>query len=220
MVGRLVVRLADPPEGLVVEVAGKAVALGEEVVVEPGELRVDAMVPGRPLHRQTVTARPATIVELRLTLPEPAPPPSLVAPAPAPDPAASGRSSVAPAPAPSPAPSPAASGGGLRIAGFVVLGLSAVGFVTFATAGVMANNRFSSVEDACGGRCTDPAFNDDIDGGRTLDVVANVGLGAGLGLGVAGALMVIFGGAEDVPEAALRVSPRSGGAEIGVAGSF
>ena len=107
----------------------------------------------------------------------------------------------------------------------VLLGAGAAGFVTFAVAGIMANNRFSDVEEACGGQCTDPAFNDEIDGGRTMDLVANVGLGVGLGLGVAGALMVIFGGPDDGPDdgsAAVSVlgTPLPGGGLLGVRARF
>ena len=132
---------------------------------------------------------------------------------------------AAPAPVVAAGPDEASSGGGVRFAGYFLLGAGAAGFVTFAVAGIMANNRFSDVEEACGGQCTDPAFNDEIDGGRTMDLVANVGLGVGLGLGVAGALMVIFGGPDDGPDdgsAAVSVlgTPLPGGGLLGVRARF
>lgn len=214
-VGRVTVELADPPDGLVVEMAGRPITLGEDVVVAPGEIRIDALVPGRPLHRQSVRADAGARVVVRLDLPRP--PPPAVEPTPA--------TSVAPVPpsVPVPAigPDGESSGGGVRIGGYVLLGASAAGFVTFAVAGIMANNRFSDLEETCGRQCTDPSFNDEIDGGRTMDLVANVGLGVGLGLGVAGALMVIFGGPDDdAATVSLRAAPLPGGGLLGVDGRF
>lgn len=231
LVGRVVVDLADPPDGLVVEVAGRPVALGEEVVVAPGRIRVDALVPGRPLHRRAIDAQAGARIAVPLTLPEP--PPSTAA-TPSTEALPSTGTSPSTAPTPPAPPSPGASGagadreagstssgGGVRIAGYVLLGASAAGFVTFAVSGIMANQRFSDIERACGGPCTDPSYDDEIDGGRTMDLVANVGLGVGLGLGVAGALMVIFGGADDEPEnVSLHATPAPGGGLLGVAGRF
>jgi hypothetical protein len=82
----------------------------------------------------------------------------------------------------------------------VVLGAGAAGMVTFAVAGSMANSRYDSINAACGGkRCTDPTYSSQIAGGRTLDIVADVGLGVGIAGVVAGTMMVVFGGPPKKP---------------------
>jgi hypothetical protein len=206
-VGRVIVRLVDAPAGTQVEIAGAAVALDQEVVVVPGEVRVDAMVPNRALHRQMVNVRAATVVDVQIALP--------AVPAPAPAPVVSPM----PTPQPTPVVPPSDRGwtedGTVRTLGYVTAGLGVAGVVTFAVAGTMANSRFSDLEKTCGGPCTDPTLQDDIDGGRRLDLIANVGLGVGLGLSVAGALMIALGGESDVPAVGAAWLPGGGVATLG-----
>ena len=89
----------------------------------------------------------------------------------------------------------ASKGGGVRVAGGVVLGLGVAGMALFGITGFMAKSRFTTLETECGGaRCTDAKYADVIDSGKTLTTVANVGLGVGVAGIVGGTLMMIFGG--------------------------
>jgi hypothetical protein len=64
----------------------------------------------------------------------------------------------------------------------------------------MANSRYASISAACGGKhCTDPSFASQIDGGRRLDIIADVGLGVGIAGLVGGTLMVALGGPKAAP---------------------
>ena len=100
------------------------------------------------------------------------------------------------------------------MAGFVALGVGVAGMATFAGAGVSSNNRYDSIYAACGGkRCTDPSFTAQIAGGKQLDVVADVGLGAGIAGLAAGALLVALGGprpASDAPRVSVWAAPTCG----------
>jgi len=90
--------------------------------------------------------------------------------------------------------------GPLRGAGIGVAILGVGGLVAFAVAGSAAESKFDDVSVACGGvTCTDDSQNDTIDEGKTLQTVANVTLGVGLGLVAGGALMIILGGTDDEP---------------------
>lgn len=108
----------------------------------------------------------------------------------------------------------------IRAAGFAVAAVGVAGMVVFAITGSLASSKFSQVEEECGGvRCTDPAYGDEIDEGKTLSTVANVSVAVGGAALIAGVLMIILGGPEeaDAPEAgALRVVPVAGGVGLGV----
>lgn len=103
------------------------------------------------------------------------------------------------------------TGGGVRKAGFAVLGVGVVGMGLFAVGGIQGNAKFATLEKECGGtRCTDPKYADVIDSGKTMDLLANVGLGIGIAGIVAGTVMVIVGGPKPKPkttEASVFVSP-------------
>jgi hypothetical protein len=194
-VARLVVAVAKPPPGVEVEVGGKPLAaarLGQPIAVAPGATTVVAKAPGRTSAREEVTIAAGALATVALSL-DAATPPPVAAPPPA--------TAAAPPPRPPPAreaplaPTPRRDDSTLRLVGFGVLAIGVGGFVTAAVTGAMANGRFSSIREECGGmRCADPAVNDRVDGGRGLDTAANVGLVIGA-LGVAGgAAMVWFGG--------------------------
>lgn len=103
------------------------------------------------------------------------------------------------------------TGGGVRKAGFAVLGVGVVGMGLFAVGGIQGNAKFATLEKECGGtRCTDPKYADVVDSGKTMDLLANVGLGIGIAGIVAGTVMVIVGGPKPKPkatEASVFVSP-------------
>ncbi|APR80062.1 Hypothetical protein A7982_05409 [Minicystis rosea] len=197
-VGKIIIALASPPAGATVTLNGAALApekLGVPVAAAVGEVVVRVRAPGSAEIERRVKLRGGETSTLTVTLD-------------------AGAAPAAPVPAGAPPPPPATttSGGGARIAGFVTLGLGAAGMATFAAAGVAANKRFNSVNDACGGmRCTDPKFADQIAGGRTLDVAANIGLGVGIAGIVGGTLLVVFGGPKQVPAVSAWVAPEGGG---------
>ncbi len=111
-------------------------------------------------------------------------------------------------------------GGGVRIAGFVIAGLGVAGMGAFAGAGLAAKSKFSTVETECGNaRCTDSKYGDVIDSGKTLQTIANVGLGVGIAGLVGGALMIAVGGPSKAPlPAQIEVGPN--GAGLRFAGTF
>jgi len=95
----------------------------------------------------------------------------------------------------------ATTGGVLRKVGFGALGLGAVGMGLFAIGGIQSNAKFATLEQECGKtRCTDPKYADIIDSGKTLDLVANIGLGIGIAGIVAGTVLVIVGGPKPKPK--------------------
>lgn len=107
------------------------------------------------------------------------------------------------------------SGGGVRIAGGVVLGAGVAGMVVFAVAGSMAKSNFATLETECGGqRCMDLKYADVIDQGKTYTTVANVGFGVGVAGIVAGGLMVILGGASKTSPPPVAVSVFPGGTSV------
>jgi hypothetical protein len=86
-------------------------------------------------------------------------------------------------------------GGTGRMVGFVVAGVGLAGMATFAVAGTMAGRRYDEIYADCGRtRCTDPKYGAAIEGGRRLDLIANVGLGVGVAGLATGALLIAFGG--------------------------
>jgi hypothetical protein len=71
----------------------------------------------------------------------------------------------------------------------------------FAVTGSMANSKYSTLEEEClTPPCTDPKYVDVVDEGKTLDLVANIGLGVGIAGLVVGALMVGLGWPSDSSE--------------------
>lgn len=185
-VGRLVIAVTDPPPGLALSVGGRSLAtsrVGDLVAVDPGAVEIVASAPGFQQHVRRVEVGAGAVQTVTLTL-EPAP-----------------------AGAPSDeAPATPSTGGGVRVAGFIVAGVGVAGIATFAIAGLSANSQFDSLEERCRAEpCTEDAIADDVDTGETLDTVANVGLIVG-GVGLAaGALMIALGGPTEEP--ALSVLP-------------
>jgi hypothetical protein len=114
------------------------------------------------------------------------------------------------------AETPPAPGGGtsLRTAAFVAGGVGAVGLITAAVAGAMAQSTYGDLGSAChNGPC--PAGKaDEISSGKAQEMIANVGLVVGvLGLGT-GAVLFYFAGKSAGPSgasAALVVGPSSVG---------
>jgi hypothetical protein len=172
-VGLLVLAIEERPAGLSVKIGGNAIEeerLGRPFAVAPGTITVEASATGRTPFKREVTIRGGAQEAIAITLPAP--------------------SSAPPAP-----PAAPEKGGSIRKAGFAVAGVGAAGWVLFAVAAPVADDKYKQVFAACGGtRCADPAYSSEISTGRALDTAANVGLVIGIVGVTAGAAMIVFGG--------------------------
>jgi len=196
-VGKVVVVFADKVEGTSISLNGTPLTdaeLGAPVAVEPGTVIIVATTPGKPDIRQeeVLSAGQTRTVALRFGQTGPTEP---------------GQTPQTPD-----APTET-SGGGIRIAGFVALGVGVVGMGMFGVSYAVAGGIESDLEEACGGqRCTESEFADDVDRGKTMDTLANVGLVVGaVGL-VSGAAMVLFGGPTEGSDSGATVAAGPDGA--------
>jgi tetratricopeptide (TPR) repeat protein len=200
-VGKVIVAFDEPYQDAVILLDGEQVAHAEQGVpipVMPGDVQVTARAPGKVEFTETVEVSGGATKALAIVLDD-----AIV-------------------------DEDEDDGPGLgtvRILGIVVAGLGVGGMVAFAVTGSMASSKFSEVEEACGNtRCTDLAFADDIDSGKSLQTIANVSLGVGLALMAGGAAMIVFGGpdedSESGAEAALQLTPLVGGGFVGLTGRF
>ena len=84
-------------------------------------------------------------------------------------------------------------------------------------------SKLDELETDCGAQRCPPERQDDVDQGRTLQTLANVGLGVGIGGIVIGSALIIFGGPSEVEQsAAFAPSIEAGpdGAALRFRGSF
>ncbi|MBI4705600.1 MAG: hypothetical protein HY744_31285 [Deltaproteobacteria bacterium] len=191
-IGRVVVAAADTPAGIEIELGGRRIEpemFGRELGVRPGEVWLRATAPGHePLDRRLEVGAGAVATVAVALRPEGA----------------------------GPGAEPARSGGGLRTAGFVALGVGAAGMAAFAVAGLLADARYGSIEQECGRPpCRDPKYEDLIAEGKTMDLAANVGLGLGLAALAAGTTMVVLGWPGEPEQPGLAVSLGPGHALLG-----
>lgn len=193
-VGKVVVVVTEQRKGVVAKLAGRTLLgteLGVPRAVEPGAVVVQLEVDGKVVSEKTVDVGAGATVSVTL----------------APDGAAETKTGPTdPDPKTGPKTEPKTSGGGVRIAGFVVGGLGVGGLIGFGVAGGLALGKKGELDDACGdGACPDDSHQDTIDEGRTLSLAANVCLGVGAGLLTAGVFMIAFGGPteEEPPKAAI-----------------
>ena len=188
--GRLVLVATDLGAGATVTINGSAVPperLGFPIAVVPGTKIIELTQPGAGARKYEVMVLAGEMKTVKLR----------------------SSSAVAAAPALAPAPAPAPAGGGVRVAGFVVAGVGLMGAVVLAVAAPLAQSKFSTLEQECGGvRCVDPRYGSVVDSGRTLDTLSTVGLAVGVAGLVSGGLMIGLGGPSTAPaRAAISVSP-------------
>jgi hypothetical protein len=209
-IAKIVVSLADVPNGLAVTLDGTALEekdLGSPMVVEPGVHKVEGTAPdmapvSRDINLEGGESKTTILAFKKLDTPPP----------PAPEPVA-------------PKLDPSTSSGGFptRTVGFVAGGVGVVGLTVFTVAGLMAKSTFDRMSDVCGtAGCSDPAQLSDIDKGRSQQTLANVGLVVGLVGLSAGAALVIFGGRQGSNDAAttVAVSGTAGGGTLSYTGKF
>ena len=194
-IGKVVITLVDAPAGARVLLGGVEVPkdkLGTPVAVTPGTLEIvaEGLAQGTVTRREDVKGGETKAVVF-------------------------GREGQTPGPintsAPIEKPVPETSGGTVRKVGFGVLGLGVVGMGLFAFGGIQGNAKFETLQKECGStRCTDPKYTDVVESGKTMDLLANIGLGVGAAGLVAGTIMVIVGGPKPKPkttEASVFIGP-------------
>ncbi|MEZ4223580.1 MAG: hypothetical protein R3B13_21710 [Polyangiaceae bacterium] len=214
-VARIVIAAADAAPGLVVQVNGVKVdedRLGDTLAIKPGKVTVTAEAPGRePFERsQEVAAGENTTFAIVLPARSQTDTPTQ---APSNDP-----QPEQPPPATKSGGSVSTSGSSTRTLGYVALGVGAAGLATFGVAGLMANSRYSSLEDECGGGPCPASKQGDIDDGKRLDLIANIGLGVGAVGVVAGTVLVLMGGKSS--KETVTVAPTRSGGFVGYSRSF
>lgn len=221
--GRLSVRVPHAPPNVQVLVGGHPLpSAGWDVPtpVDPGEVEISATAPGRlPFHTR-VTVQPGVetgaTVELAVdpgssglatppTLANSGTPNSGTPNSSTPN---SGHVDTERPPAHDPAVDPprvapptrerrVTEGGGVRIAGGVVLGVGALGGIGFLGFGLLARSRYDALLMQCGpitGMTCGSSAEVDISQGERYQTLANVSLGVGLAGVAAGIIMVAVGG--------------------------
>lgn len=219
--GRLVVRVPRPVTGVAVRANRTEVLpamFGLPLYFDPGEVTVTARAQGHRDFQQTVTLAPDSTMEVSVTL---------QAVSSTMSPTVTGIDPVHPVPPP-PLPVERVTGGGARVAGYVVSGLGLLGLGGFALFGSLAGAQYDEVLRACSNRrCTTARYDADIAQGETYQLAANVSMGVGIGLVVAGVIMIAVGGPrvtieEQEERRTARITPwfDATRGELGVRGAF
>lgn len=184
-IGRVTVRVASPPEGVSVRIAGDALApalFGLPYPVPPGAVRVEASAPGFDAWQREVAVAAGASVDVDVSLsptpppPPPPPPPVVVAPPVAPPTATPVRPTRSAAP---------------LIAG---LSVAAAGFAAAGAFYAVAMGAQSDRDGACRGtpRSCDPGANADDARYRGFVYATDVALGFGAAAALTGALVWWF----------------------------
>jgi hypothetical protein len=181
-IGKIVIALAEP-EGGEVTLNGAAIPkdrLGSPITVLPGAVVIVVKYPGKPPVRreeniiggQTKTSFFASGGATNT----------------APD-KTNGNNGTAPDDKAKPLPI-----GTVRVAGFVVAGLGVVGLGVFGVTAGLADSKFNSVVEQCGGkRCTDPGVVATINEGKRLDTIATATFIGGAAAAAVGVALIIVG---------------------------
>lgn len=201
-VGKVVVAVASPPQGLAIFVGERSIPvdrMGTPVGVAPGEVVVRITAPSRKTIEKRLTIRAGETSPVTVTLEV--------------------ESAGANGGAQRPPSAPAAGFGAARSAGVAIGVVGLGGMATFVTAGLLANQKYDEIRAACGGKaCSDRSYADDIEGGRRLDLAANIGLGVGVAGLATGTLLVLLGKPDSAPPVSAWATPSGGG--LGVRGEF
>ena len=210
-IGFVTVKVTGATDGVTVklgELPLGADAIGNPVPADPATLVVTAKgADGSSARAEvTVAAGESQTVELNLVPPSSDEPPPPEAPPPEP-------------------PKVVVDTGGKGIPrtwAYVAGGVGVVGVATFAIFGSMANSKYNDLKDACPSGPCGPGHEDDINAGKTDQLIANVGLGVGIvGLGVGTVLFFMSGksSADEAPSAT-NVRVNLGVRSVAVQGMF
>jgi len=148
----------------------KRAGWNEPAPIVPGSAEVVIETPGKPTVRRMVTlaAGEKTAVDVDATTGE-----------------AKGGTPVGPeVPTPVKAPeapvTPDTGDHDYRTYAYVAGGIGAAGLITFGVFGALAANRYSSIKDECGGKPCPESKRSDVEGGKTQQTIANIGLVIGI----------------------------------------
>lgn len=223
-IGRVIVVPSDVGQPIQLSVAGREIPkeqIGKIVPVEPGKVAVVATKPDGDVIRKELQVAAGALVTVPLDLGTDSPP------APAPTTSTPADASPATPPTPEgPAPDDGEPGlGALTTTGIVLASVGVVGMGVFGVAGALALDKHSGISDECGGiACPEERYNDDIDEGQTLQLVANVGFGVGIGGLAVGTALIVIGsltGDDDAPASdGVAVQAGPGGAFLGYTATF
>jgi hypothetical protein len=199
--------------------------LGVPRPIDPGAHKFQAFADGMQSAASTLEVGEGRNETVVLTL---QPMPSGTAPAPMP--AMQGDAPPPGGPGPTPPEQDSGGANGLRIGGYVALGVGVVGLGLGTLFALQAKSKVDDANDICGGsgdecRITNPSqesqvssLDDDARSATTLSIVSFVvgGLGAATGI----TLLVLSSGRESDGQAALSVAPYVGPGSAGVTGRF
>lgn len=189
---RLVVEIANPPEGMVIRLGGKelraAAMAGSGMPVDPGKYGVEAAAPGKKAWSGTVVVEPGPSTA------------RLVIPAMVNAPAAASSAPKAPPPPPEDS-----SGSTRRVVGYVAGGLGIAALGVGGVFGGLTLTKAAEVQDLCGDapKCSRPAV-DANNTAKTMALVSDISLGAGAALAGAGLVLILTSGSSKPPAAGNR----------------
>ncbi len=190
--------------------------VGAAVPVDPGTTTIEVSAPGYQPYTVTVTVSPKSkqslLIPVLVALPKPPPEPE-VAPLPPPTPEGTQP------PLPSPAPPPERGAHPLTVAGIAVAAAGVVGLGIGTYFGVKAINEDKKADDGtCDATvCQAQADYDHSQNARKAATAANVAIGIGAGLFVAGGVLFFLAPSSDEKDTgSLRIGPTFGPGMAGV----
>jgi hypothetical protein len=189
------VSLANPPEGAVLKVGGRAIPHDQwlaPIVAPAGAVDiVIADASGKELARQTVSTTVGQKIPVALDASAPPAGPGGKAVA---DTGDDDKPGTAPEAKPAAVPPPPSDKTKLRPYAYVAGGVGVAGLATFAIAGLLSNSTYSDLQSKCPsshGGCA-PGNSGEISSGQTQQTIANVGLIVGLVGVAAGATLFVL----------------------------
>jgi hypothetical protein len=184
------------------------------VAVEPGSVQVSVRLPGGRQVQESAQAELGSVTSVRIELDRTTDEPE-AAPSAAPR---EEQTTLSESPVEAESAPPSRS---LRPWAYVAGAVGVAGFLTFGVVGSMSRSTYSDLEDECPGRVCPPERQEDIDAGKTQQLVANVGLVVGI-VGVAtGATLFIIDEKRVAQHGAGRgLRVQAGPGSLSLAGSF
>ncbi|MEM9873585.1 MAG: hypothetical protein AAF928_01750 [Myxococcota bacterium] len=201
---RVVVQIAAPPPGLVIELDSAAFSttmIGAPLPVDAGTHALEARAPGRAPYRTTFEAPPGPKT-ITVNIPDLAPagattalPPPGPGGLPAPVPA---EGEVTP-PAPMPEAGPGDAGEGSDLTWLAITGFSVggAGILLGAITGGISLSQTNQIKDDCGDAATCPGQRDDIDAATLTANLSNVGFAIGAAGAITGVIALLVDGSGD-----------------------
>ena len=193
-IGKLVIALVGAGDTVNVTLDGQPVLkerLGQPIPVEPKTVSLIATETGKKNAERKIEIKPGQTVTVTLELRAEgegggsAPTGTATTTTEPPPPVDTGPSQITP----------------LRGLGIAALVLGVGGGVTFAVTGIMVNKKQSSLENdyhcTSDGACPTDGFQDTASAGKTLQIVADIGLGVGIAGVIGGVLLLVLGGPDE-----------------------